>query len=445
MLSIIMLLLEVQGTSSLWTVSKITARSGGFVTIPCHYHRLFRDNPKYWCKGRNWLTCITMQTTDPKGKRPGVSFHNNQDELVITMTLTNLSSSDSNRYWCAVKKKGVLRSDIKTYLELTVTEGIPDLSVASSMVSSVEGGIITVECLYSEKLRDAEKKWCRSGDRHSCQTAQDIEPSPDAAVQINDTNDGVFRVMLTRLKKTYTGWYWCMAGGLQAPVYINITSVHASTTNTRPSSSTVAPWSSYTPINLFTVYPSTHSPSPTSFDVNNHNTEATLSPTTSELPETTSYKPWQISTASSEQLSSTVHSSTYPTTKNNSSSHCGGITLPTSRSATTNVESVISAATGSSKDLKSDIKGRDRLWVIVLCGALPLLFILTGISWKLWSWHKKSNKREDTQIKAEVHTIDDRQDLLNNEWTATSVSWINTGSDTIIITRFQDEISGIER
>lgn len=100
------------------------------------------------------------------------------------------------------------------------------------MVSSLEGGNITVECMYSEKLRDAEKKWCRSGDLHSCQTAHDVEPSPDASVQINDTNDGVLRVMLTGLKKTYAGWYWCMAGGLQAPVYINITSVQPTTTNT---------------------------------------------------------------------------------------------------------------------------------------------------------------------------------------------------------------------
>lgn len=55
--------------------------------------------------------------------RPGVSFHNNPDELVITMTMTNLRSSDSNRYWCAVKKKGFLQTDIRTSLELTVTEG----------------------------------------------------------------------------------------------------------------------------------------------------------------------------------------------------------------------------------------------------------------------------------------------------------------------------------
>lgn len=422
--TILVLLLEVQGTSCLWTVSKITAKSGGFITIPCHYHHLYRNNPKFWCKGRNWSTCVTMRPTDQTEKRPGVSFHNNPDELVITMTMTNLSSSDSNRYWCAVKKRGFLQTDIRTSLELTVTEGMPDLSVASSMLSSEEGGNITVECIYSEKLKDIEKKWCRSGDLHSCQTAQDIESSPDAAVQINDTNDGVFQVILTGLKTTYAGWYWCMAGGLQAPVYINITSVHPTTTNTGPSTSTVAPWSSHTPTNSFTVYPS----SPTFPDINNHNTEATLSPTTSE-----------------EQLSSTIHSSTYPTTRYNSS-HCSGtVTSPTSGSAAINVGSSNSAVTVSSKDPKSSFKGRDLMWVIVLCGALLLLFILPGISWILWSWHKKSNTGEEAkEITTEV-PMNDRDDLLNNEWTATSVAWINTSSDTIIITRCEDEIPGIER
>lgn len=110
--------------------------------------------------------------------------------------------------------------------------GIPDLSVASNMVSSEVGGNIIVECIYSEKRKDSEKKWCRSGDLHSCQTVQDLKSSPDAAVQINDTNDGVFRVTLTGLKKTDGGWYWCMAGGLQAPVHINVTSVQPTATNT---------------------------------------------------------------------------------------------------------------------------------------------------------------------------------------------------------------------
>lgn len=112
-------ILWLTGTNSLWTVSKITAPSGGSVTIPCHYHRLHKDLPKFWYKGKNWFTCLRLQPTN-QGKRPAISFYNSPDELVTTMTMTNLRSSDSNRYWCAVKTQG---SFVRTSLELTVTEG----------------------------------------------------------------------------------------------------------------------------------------------------------------------------------------------------------------------------------------------------------------------------------------------------------------------------------
>jgi len=102
--------------------------------------------------------------------------------------------------------------------------GAPDLSVASNRVSGEEGGNVTVQCLYSDKLIDEEKKWCRSGDLRSCQTAQDLEPSHGAALQINDTNDGVYTVTLTGLKGTDAGWFWCMAGEVQAPVHIKVNS-----------------------------------------------------------------------------------------------------------------------------------------------------------------------------------------------------------------------------
>ncbi|RXN34605.1 polymeric immunoglobulin receptor-like protein [Labeo rohita] len=220
LLSIIVLLLGIQGINSLWTVSKLTAQSGGSVTIPCHYHRQHKDFPKFWCKGKNWLTCLTMRPISQE-KQTGISFDNSPDELVMTMTMTNLRSSDTNRYWCAVK---IRSSYTRTSLELTVTEGTPDLSVASNRVSGEEDGNVTVQCFYSNKFKDTEKKWCRSGNLHSCQTAQDIEPSLGAALQINDTVDGVYTVTLTGLKKTDAGWYWCMTGEVQVPVHISVDS-----------------------------------------------------------------------------------------------------------------------------------------------------------------------------------------------------------------------------
>lgn len=112
-------ILRFIGINSLWTVSKITAQSGGSITIPCHYHHLHKDLLKIWCKGKKWITCITMRPTYQQ-KQTGISFHNSPDELVTTMTMTNIRSSDSNRYWCAVKTGG---SYVKTSLELSITEG----------------------------------------------------------------------------------------------------------------------------------------------------------------------------------------------------------------------------------------------------------------------------------------------------------------------------------
>lgn len=425
LLSTLVLLLGVLGTNSLWTVSKITAQSGGSVTIPCHNHRLHKDLPKFWYKGKNWFTCLRLQPTN-QGKRPAISFYNSPDELVTTMTMTNLRSSDSNRYWCAVKTQG---SFVRTSLELTVTEGTPDLSAASNVVSGEEGGNVTVQCFYSDKFKDTERKWCRSGDLHSCQTAQDIEPSLGAALQINDTNDGIYTVTLTGLKKTDAGWYWCMAGEVQVPVHINVDSRQSITdANTRPFTFTTA--QSFTSSN--------------SFDVHNHNSGATLVPTPSKLPESTSIqteKTDQTSTTSPKQFHSMTQSSSYPTTTENSKndpSHSSSTdrTTLTSRSTTPHVGSN-STVTLSSKNLtcepKTTYESRDCIWVIAQVCAALLILMLPVISWKLWSWHTKAITTEEaTEITTDL-PANDSVDLLGNEWTNASVVQFSTDSKTVLI------------
>lgn len=95
-----------------------------------------------------------------------------------------------------------------------------------------------------------------------------------------------------------------------------------------------------------------------SFDVHNHNSVATLVPTKSKLPESTSIqteKTDQTSTASTKQFHSTTQSSSYPTTTENSKndpSHSSSTvrTTLTSRSTTPHVGSN-STVTLSSKDL----------------------------------------------------------------------------------------------
>ncbi|XP_067281992.1 CMRF35-like molecule 9 [Pseudorasbora parva] len=421
LLTTLVLLLGVQGTNSLWTVNKITAQSGGSVTIPCHYNLQLKDLPKFWCKGKYWIPYMIMRPTNQE-KQTGISFSNSPDELVTTMTMTNLRSTDSNRYWCAVKRQG---SFVRTSLELIVTQGTPDLSVASNNVSGEEGSNVTIQCLYSDKLKDDEKKWCRSGDLHSCQTAQDLEPSAGAAVQINDTYDGVYKVTLTGLKTTDAGWFWCMAGDVQAPVHIKVHSRQLITdANTRPSIYTTAP--SFT----------------SAMDVHNHNSATTLVSTKSKLPESTliqTEKPDQISTASPKQFHSTIQPSSYLTTMENSKenpSHTNGTvrTPLTSRSATPYVATSSTHTVSSIFEPTPTYERRGFIQVIALvCGALLILFLLSGISWKLWSWNKKAITREEaTEISTDLHA-NDRDDLLGNEWTNTSVVQFSTDSNTVLI------------
>uniref|UniRef100_A0A8C8GVS1 Ig-like domain-containing protein n=1 Tax=Oncorhynchus tshawytscha TaxID=74940 RepID=A0A8C8GVS1_ONCTS len=207
--------------NSLWTVTKSSAKSGGAITIPCHYHRMFRDHVKYWCKGRTWALCRVMASTDPRRSIGDMSITDIPEELVFTVTMKNLQETDTNRYWCALKVGAIGKPDVKVSVDLTVTQGSPDLSVVDELVSVEEGGSVSVQCLYSDTLRGKEKKWCRSGDRHSCQTQTDT--SQNASVVISDGKRGVFNVTLKELEKKDAGWYWCSVGDLQAAVHINVT------------------------------------------------------------------------------------------------------------------------------------------------------------------------------------------------------------------------------
>ncbi|XP_043093635.1 polymeric immunoglobulin receptor isoform X2 [Puntigrus tetrazona] len=383
LLSTTVLLLGVPGSDSLWTVSKTTAQSGGSVTIPCHYHWLYKDSPKFWYKGKSWLTSSKLRPTSQE-KRPAISFLNSPDELVTSMTMTNLQRSDSNRYWCAVKAQG---SYLRTSLDLTVTEGTPDLSAASNAVSGQEGGNVTVRCLYSDRFKDTERKWCRSGDLHSCQTAQDIEPSAGAALQINDTDDGVFTVTLTGLKKTDAGWYWCMAGEMQVPVHINVHSRQLST---------------------------------------DANTIATLVPASSRASSASTQ------TETTDQTSTVSPKQFHPATTQRSPS------CSTFSSALTSRSTAPHTVTLSSKDVtfepKITYESRDLIWLAALvCGAL-LVLMLPVVSWKLWSWHKKViTGVEATEITTDLHT-NDSADLLDNEWTNASVVQFTTDANTVLIT-----------
>ncbi|KAL1246850.1 hypothetical protein QQF64_034775 [Cirrhinus molitorella] len=134
--------------------------------------------------------------------------------------MRNLQYEDTGSYWCAVEIEGITW-DVTEYLHLTV-QSVPDVSVVSSSVSGHEGGDISVECLYSSGYQYEGKQWCRYKDQ-SCYTVGRTDTSQNPSVQIIDDGRRSFTVLMTGLRLTDSGWYFCSVGKQEAPVQLTVT------------------------------------------------------------------------------------------------------------------------------------------------------------------------------------------------------------------------------
>ncbi len=103
------------------------------------------------------------------------------------------------------------------------------MSVVSSSVSGHEGGDISVQCFYSSGYQNKVKQWCRY-KYQSCYTVGRTDTSQNPSVQISDDDDdgdddgrSSFTVLMTGLRRTDSGWYFCSVGDLQVPVHLTVT------------------------------------------------------------------------------------------------------------------------------------------------------------------------------------------------------------------------------
>ncbi|XP_016097390.1 CMRF35-like molecule 1 [Sinocyclocheilus grahami] len=134
--------------------------------------------------------------------------------------MRNLQYEDTGTYWCVVEIGGIFQLDENEQLHLTV-QSAPDVSVVSSSVSGHEGGDISVQCFYSSGYKDKLKQWCRYEDQ-SCYTVGRTNTSQNSSVQISDDGRRSFTVLMTGLRLTDSGWYFCSVGDLQAPAQLNV-------------------------------------------------------------------------------------------------------------------------------------------------------------------------------------------------------------------------------
>ncbi|XP_026054234.1 uncharacterized protein LOC113040159 [Carassius auratus] len=181
---------------------------------PCLYDNQYKQNTKYWCEGYFWNYCKITASTNAIGKWTITDY---PADSIFTVKLNNLKSSDSGYYWCAIIGNHAEPDDRK-YLYVTVKKA-PDVFVVNSSVSGHEGGDISVQCFYSSGYKNEVKQWCRYKDQ-SCYTVGRTNTSQNSSVQISDDGRKSFTVLMTGLRLTDSGWYYCSAGDLQAPVQL---------------------------------------------------------------------------------------------------------------------------------------------------------------------------------------------------------------------------------
>uniref|UniRef100_A0A8C1UCU3 Ig-like domain-containing protein n=1 Tax=Cyprinus carpio TaxID=7962 RepID=A0A8C1UCU3_CYPCA len=190
----------------------LTVQTGGSVTIPCYYDKKYTQQKKYWYS--------EIEKTYKNTSEENLSIIDHPDQSLFTVTMRNLQNKHNGNYYCVVEtgEQPPIKTIYEPYLKI---QSAPDVSVVSSSVSGHEGGDISVQCFYSSGYKNKLKQWCRYKDQ-SCYTVGRTDTSQNSSVQISDDGRRSFTVLMTGLRLTDSGWYWCSAGEAMNPVHLTV-------------------------------------------------------------------------------------------------------------------------------------------------------------------------------------------------------------------------------
>ncbi|XP_038597975.1 CMRF35-like molecule 1 [Tachyglossus aculeatus] len=84
---------------------------GQSLTVQCRYEQHYRANEKSWCRGAPWGNCQPVVSTGDhknKGRNGKVSISDCPDNGTFMVTMENLSTSDTDTYWCRIGAEKVV-------------------------------------------------------------------------------------------------------------------------------------------------------------------------------------------------------------------------------------------------------------------------------------------------------------------------------------------------
>ncbi|XP_035027663.1 uncharacterized protein LOC118118631 isoform X2 [Hippoglossus stenolepis] len=221
-LSVLLIITGLTGVhNTVTTVSKVSVKAGGSITIPCLYDLMYRNNVKYLCQGETWRGCKYVVKTNIPHNSGKFLISDAKSQRIFIVTIKDLMNTDKY-FWCIVEIDN--GSDVGSRFLLSVTNGLPGLYVDNQEISGFIGESITISFNYSTA---GEIQWCKMGG--SCVRG----PSgaiDGTSVTIDSGRLNVFHVSMSGLSTESVGWYLCVKGDLQMPVHVNVIEKPTTTT-----------------------------------------------------------------------------------------------------------------------------------------------------------------------------------------------------------------------
>ncbi|XP_031594766.1 CMRF35-like molecule 3 [Oreochromis aureus] len=99
----------------------VKATNRGSVTVPCQYDLQYKENTKYWCKGKIYEFCRIVVKTPKKRFNNRTFIADDKEAGVFSITMTSIRQSDEDKYWCVIATSG---RNIFTGVSLLVSQAV---------------------------------------------------------------------------------------------------------------------------------------------------------------------------------------------------------------------------------------------------------------------------------------------------------------------------------
>ncbi|KAL2086221.1 hypothetical protein ACEWY4_017280 [Coilia grayii] len=185
---------------------------GGRVSIRCEYDVQYGRRPKYFCQGEQ-NDCREKIRTSTKNKwvtKDRFSLFDNGTHYFIA-GISDLSPSDTGKYWCGVSLLGggVVQSEVN--LEVKDELSTCGMTVLST---SYVGESLNVTCPYSDVHTHAAKYLCKSYRSQNCDYKVSVHTDStwlhsDKVSLYDDRGRRAFTAVLGSLGVYDRGSYWC--------------------------------------------------------------------------------------------------------------------------------------------------------------------------------------------------------------------------------------------